>query len=183
MLHDRSPRHLSPFVIILTMLACGAAIRAQAAEPDAPALPTQSISANPFTLMFQWFNADYERRIAPNVTWDASGSFFSIDGFGYKNANVALKYYPRESMSGFYVGGRTGIYRVSADVRDGTNGASVGANFYGAGFEVGYNWLLGKRDQVVVGMGAGVTRLFGGELSGVSLTVPTIRLISLGYAF
>lgn len=179
MLQDRLARRVFSVAVILAAL-CAAATRAHAAEADAPT-PTQSVSANPFTLMFEWFNADYERRLASNVTWDASGSLFSLDGFGYKNANLAFKYYPREALRGFYIGGRTGLYRVSADT--GVRYVSAAANFYGAGFEIGYNWLLGKNDHVVVGIGAGVTRLFGGELAGASLVVPTARLISVGYAF
>jgi hypothetical protein len=167
-------------VIALLLLSFAATARAQPADvPAALAGPVQALSANPFTMMYGWYNADYERRLLPNATLDASGSFFSIDRFGYKNANIALKYYPRAAMSGFYIGGRTGIYRVSADgsVRD------AGANFYGAGFELGYNWLPGHGDHIVIGLGAGVTRLFGGELAGASLTVPTIRLISVGFTF
>ena len=175
MVHARSARRVYACALVVVALCSVAARRANAAAAEDPARPVQSVSANPFTLMFTWFNADYERRFAPNVTWDASGSFFSIDEFAYKNVNVAIKYYPRAAMSGFYVGGRTGIYHVSANL--------AGANFYGAGFEVGYNWLLGKGDHFVVGTGAGVTRLFGGQLTGATLTVPTVRLLNIGYAF
>jgi Protein of unknown function (DUF3575) len=85
-----------------------------------------------------------------------------------------VRYYPRAAMDGFYLGGRAGVYHVSA---------IDSANFYGAGFELGYNWLLGRHDSVVIGMGAGVTRLFGGTLAGASLAVPTLRLVNVGFTF
>jgi hypothetical protein len=34
-----------------------------------------------------------------------------------------------------------------------------------------------------VSIGAGATRLFGGKLGEVSLVVPTLRVINLGWAF
>jgi hypothetical protein len=158
-------------LMMATVVPCA---RAQTID-TAPTGPAQSLSANPFTLMFKWFNADYERRLTPNTTWGASGAFTSIDDFGYKNVNATFKYYPRAAMDGFFIGGRTGLYHVT--------GLSESANFYGAGFELGYNWLLGRKENVVVGIGAGVTRLFGGELAGASLAFPTIRLVNVGYRF
>ena len=56
-------------------------------------------------------------------------------------------------------------------------------NFVGLGFEIGYDWLLGARQNVSIGIGAGATRLFGGTLEGASLTIPTLRLLYVGVAF
>lgn len=101
-------RFLALFALVVSV---GGAAAAQAQPADqAPVGPTQMVSANPFTLMFQWFNADYERQLTPNTTWGASGSFFSIGDFGYKNANATVRYYPRAALSGFYVGGRSGLF-------------------------------------------------------------------------
>ena len=105
----------------------------------------------------------------------ASTTFFSIDEIGYKNANGVLRYYPSAALHGFFLGGRTGVYRLSA--------VSESATFYGGGFELGYTWPLGRRQNIAVSMGAGVNRLFGGELSGASLAVPSIRLVNVGIAF
>ena len=55
--------------------------------------------------------------------------------------------------------------------------------FFGLGFELGYNWLLGAKKNISIGMGAGATRLFGGDLNGASLTIPTVRLVNVGIAF
>ena len=170
-------RSLAPRLLVLVIvstLATAARANAQPATPDPVTGPTQMVSANPFTLMFKWFNADYERRLNGNATWGAGGSFFSIDDFDYTNVNATCRYYPRRAMDGFYLGARTGVYHISA---------VDSANFYGAGFELGYSWLLGRRENVVIGIGAGVTRLFGGTLAGASLAVPTLRLVNVGFTF
>jgi len=172
---SRSSCVRAPLLAVTVTLAAGAIASAQTTAPTLPGEPTQVISANPFTSMFKWFNAEYERKLTPNVTWGATGTFFSIDGIDYKNAGGVLRYYPSDALHGFFLGGRTGVYRLSA--------IAESATFYGAGFEVGYTWLLGRRENVAVSIGAGVNRLFGGELSGASLAIPSLRLVNIGYAF
>jgi len=79
------------------------------------------------------------------------------------------------AFSGFYIGGSAGVYHVSL--------ASAAGTFFGAGPEIGYSWLLGKKDNIGVSLGIGATRLFGGNLSGVSFTIPNLRLLNVGVAF
>jgi hypothetical protein len=143
----------------------------------APVPHNQVLSANPFGLMFEWFNADYERKINESSTWGASASWWSPGGDAdYVNAQVAYRYYPQgAAFSGFYLGGKGGLHSVSVDAASG--------EFFGLGFELGYNWLLGAKRNVSVGMGAGATRLFGADLNGASLTIPTVRLVNVGIAF
>lgn len=168
------------FVSLVAALAFAGetAARAQDVAPAAAPLagPSQVVSVNPFTTMFRWFNAEYEHRWTPFATWGASGSFITFDGFDYQNANAIVRYYPQgASLAGFFLGGRGGVYHVSS--------AGTGANFYGAGFELGYSWLLGPKHNVDISLGAGAERLFGGRLVGASLTIPTIRLVNVGIAF
>ena len=51
--------------------------------------------------------------------------------------------------------------------------------------EIGYDWLLGSRQNVGISLGIGATRLFGGTdaLDGLSATIPTLRLLNIGIAF
>lgn len=137
----------------------------------------QQVSANPFALMYQWFNAEYEHRAIGSSTWGASASFFSLGGDAdYRNAAAFFRYYPQgRALHGFYIGGRAGAHRVSVDRESGA--------FMGLGFELGYNWLLGRNQNFMIGTGAGATRLFGGALNGASLTIPTVRLVNIGVAF
>jgi hypothetical protein len=48
---------------------------------------------------------------------------------------------------------------------------------------VGYNWLLGANRNFYIGMGIGAIRLFGGDLGDSSETIPTLRLLNIGWAF
>jgi len=161
------------------VLALAATAHAQSGvRTTAPVEHRQIISANPFGLMFEWFNVEYERRIGPTTTWGASTSWFSLDhgDFDYVNGNALFRYYPQaNALTGFFLGGRGGVYHIS----DGR----AGSVFYGAGFEIGYDWLLGTRRNVGLSIGVGATRLFGGDLPGAALTIPTLRLINLGIAF
>ena len=158
------------------VLTCAGAAPARAqASTDTAVKPTQIVSANPFTLTFGWFNAEYERKLTSNATWGVSGSFFGLGDFDYQNANALLRYYPRAALSGFFVGGRAGIYHAAAYIDGGTA--------FGTGFELGYTWLLGGQQNVAVSLGAGANRLFGGDLHGASIAVPTIRLVNVGFAF
>ena len=55
--------------------------------------------------------------------------------------------------------------------------------FLGAGPDIGYSRLLGAKPNVSIALGIGAMRLFGGDLQGVSFTIPTLRLIDVGIAF
>jgi len=56
------------------------------------------------------------------------------------------------------------------------------ATFGGLGFDLGYTWLLGAQERVGVSIAAGATRLFGSELDGATVTLPSIRLVNIGLA-
>src|SRR5690348_12132397 len=99
---------------------------------------------------------EQEDTMTPNVTWGVSAASTSFSHAGYQNANAMLRYYPRTSLGGFFLGGQSGVYHVSA--------LHASRDFYGAGFELGYTWLLGPRDHLAVSLGAGMNRLFGGAL-------------------
>jgi hypothetical protein len=149
--------------------------------PPAPAR-TQIVSANPFLLLAGWFNAEYERKISDSATWGLSGSMFDFDDFEYRSGSVLFRYYPQErALEGFYLGLRGGVIHVGYDGGDAT--VDDEATFGAAGFDLGYTWLLGARDRVGISIGAGANRLFGSELEGATLTVPTIRLVNVGIAF
>jgi hypothetical protein len=168
---------LSAFAVAL--IGVTAPAFAQAEDP-VPVPHNQTVSANPFGLVFGWFNAEYERKLTPATTWGVSGSMFDIDVFEYRNANALLRYYPQgAALKGFFLGGRAGVYHVAHDDDDIDNEAS----FFGAGFELGYTWLMGRDQRVGVSLGAGANRLFGSDLDGASLTIPTVRIVNVGIAF
>lgn len=173
-------RHRATLFAGLLVMCAGAFTPAfaQTTADVTPGVHEQRVSTNPFGLMFEWFNVEYERRLTGSTTWGASLSTFSrdADSFDYLNTNALIRHYPGgEALSGFFLGGRGGVFRVS-DHRE-------SETCFGLGFEIGYEWLLGKKRNVGIGLGVGAVRLFGGDLEGASVVLPTVRLLNLGIAF
>lgn len=162
----------------LALVFAAGAAESHAQEPGAEYTgPKQVISTNPFGVVFEWFNLEYERRLSDTFSLGFAGSYVPLDSGDdhYISGNALVRYYPQgRALSGFYFGGRTGVYDV-----DGGGGSEV---FFGAGFEIGYTWLLGESRNFQLSLGAGASRLFGGTLDG-SAAIPTIRLLNVGLAF
>jgi len=173
----RCVRYLCRLAAAATFVAGGASSSAAQTANASPAAPRsiQELSVNPITTTFGWYNAEYQRSIDATKTWGVSGSYLSLGDASYRNLTGTFRYYPRAAMSGFYIGGRVGMHRIGTDVAAGT--------LVGAGPDIGYSWLLGAKQNVGIAMGIGAMRLFGGDLQGVSFTIPTVRLIDVGIAF
>jgi hypothetical protein len=134
------------------------------------------ISGASLILLAGWFNAEYERKVAENLTVGISGGWLDLDDDDYTNVSGFLRFYPQEAtFTGFYLGGRAGVHNVK-------NGDESHTSL-GVGVDIGYSWLLGPGRSFYVGLGIGATRLVSGDLGGASATVPSIRLINVGIAF
>ncbi len=136
------------------------------------------LSANPFLLLAEWFNVDLERRVGDGAALDFQASYITLDGGDeeYMSVNATYRFYPQgAALTGFYFGPKAGIYRVEDLTQD--------AVVFGAGFELGYNWLLGVDRNFAIGLGLGASRLFGGDLDDDSAFLPTVRLVNVGWAF
>ena len=165
----------APSPPVLTLALSAWLLSSPAAFAQSAPTHDNNVSLNPITMTFGMFNVEYGRRLDTTKTLGMSTSYFSFDDADYVNANALFRYYPREAFRGFYLGGRSGVYRVSA--------RHESAIAFGAGPELGYDWLLGARGQISVSVGVGATRLFGGDIDGVSLTLPYLRLINVGVTF
>lgn len=160
-----------------TTLALSAAIGAGAAssvgaQEGATHPVTQVISANPFGIMLEFFNAEYEHVAGESFTTGVGGSYFTSDDLTYFNLDGFWRFYPQEETAPFN-GWAFGLKAGLTNVDDRT--------YFGAGFDVNRSWLLGKNDNFYVGVGFGLKRLMG---HGTGLQfIPTIRLINVGYAF
>ena len=147
-----------------------------AAGTRLPVTNKNVLSANPFLLMAEYVNVEFERKHTESSTFGLSASSFGLDDADYRNFQAFYRYYPQgASLTGFYLGGRGGVHRVS-------EGREAG-NAFGLGFEIGYGWLLGAKRNFAVSVGAGATRLFGGDVEGASALIPTLRLVNLGWSF
>ena len=153
-------------------------VSAQEEGTKVPVPHNQVISANPFLLLWEWTNVEYERKISDMATVGAAGSWISLDGGDedYFSLSGFYRYYPQgAALSGFYLGGSAGFYRVSDSDDEG--------HAYGIGVDIGYSWLFGVKRNFYVSLGFGATRRFGGDIEEGSVTLPSVRLLNIGFAF
>ena len=152
------------FVLFAILTARGPA-SAQTSAPN-----QQVVSANPFGLLLEFFNAEYERKVSSSTTAGAGGSTIHADGDRYVNADVFLRYYPRgRALEGLAVGLKVGVTDVDSQ------------RFFGVGFDVNQSWLMGNSQKFYIGWGFGLKRLVGAD--DYNQFIPTIRLVNIGVAF
>jgi|KBSMisStaDraftv2_1062788.scaffolds.fasta_scaffold811805_2 hypothetical protein len=169
--------------VALFALLVPAAAAAQTAERGSAAPHDQILSTNPLGAVVKWFNVEYERRLGADLTLGGSASYFG--DLDQSNAAVLARWYPAQSaLEGFYLGARAGVYRFEAYTYDLRSLRRQTRVMPGAGVEIGYNWLLGPRENVIVGTGLGLTRLSGSNdvYSTVPAVLPSVRL-NIGIAF
>ena len=163
------PFHTAAALAAMALLF-GAPRPALAQGPGAPR--DQVVSANPFGIMLEFFNAEYEHTAGESFSVGVGGSIFTNDNNTYRNLDAFWRFYPDETPSpleGWSFGLKAGV--TSLDDK----------TYFGAGFDVDRSWLLGKNNNFYVGVGGGLKRLMGhGE--GLKI-IPTIRLVNIGYAF
>ena len=139
--------------------------------------PTQVFSANPFGLIFDFYNFEYEVKVADSITTGAGASRRGWILFGESqekprlNGDVFVRYYPGGSaFNGLALGLKVGLTKLP---RDGT--------FTGIGFDLNQSHAV--TDHLVVSGGIGTKRLLGyrgGLFDSPSIT--TLRLnIGLGF--
>lgn len=84
-------------------------------EAQQAARPSQQVlSANPFGLLLDLFNAEYERKVSESATSGVGGSFFSTSGDDYVNADLFYRFYPSgRPLEGWAFGIKAGITKVT----------------------------------------------------------------------
>jgi hypothetical protein len=153
------------FALIVLLTARGLPASAQT-----PAPPQQVVSANPFGLLAEFFNAEYERQVSSAATAGAGGSTIHAADDRYVNADVFVRYYPRgRALDGLAVGLKVGITEVDSQ------------RFFGFGFDLNQSWLMGNSQKFYIGWGFGLKRLVGAD--EYNQFIPTIRLVNIGVAF
>lgn len=176
---------LSMCLLAILVSTIPTASPALAAEGEASAAPKFIISTNPILDLFTWFNGEFEIKMAPSATIGVAGSFISFDDGDetYAGFNGFFRYYPQaKAPGGFFFGGRLGFNTVSAKA-DLPDEEDESGTVFGAGIDIGYTWLLGEPPHFALSIGIGAIRYFGGDLEDVAMTLPTVRLVNIGYAF
>jgi hypothetical protein len=132
------------------------------------------ISANPFGILLELFNAEYERVISQSSTVGFGGSYFSDDDDSYLNADLFWRFYMQERpLEGWAFGAKAGLTNVPDS-----------GTYFGFGFDLNRSWLMGQNDNFYIGAGFGLKRLLGADREDFDLRfIPTIRIINVGIAF
>ena len=146
---------------------------------------TNVISANPFGLLLDLFNAEYERAFTESTTIGIGGSYGDGDSVNdagdlvestYYNADVFWRFYTSGNhFEGWNFGVKAGLTHQETDIESGTN--------FGIGFDANRSWLLGASNNFYVGLGFGLKRLFGDIPEDGIEVVPTLRIVNVGFAF
>lgn len=163
--------------ICLTAALVFAAAPAQAQAP-AGGPYQQVISANPFGLLLELFNAEYERVVGASSTAGIGGSFADFEDSRYFNADVFWRFYPQgQPLEGWAFGAKAGLTRGDL-VED---AVAEEQSYLGFGFDANRSWLLGANNNFYVGVGFGLKRLVTGNAD--LEVIPTFRLVNVGIAF
>jgi hypothetical protein len=173
---------IGKLAILFSLLIAIGPVQAGAQTEDLPAL-RNVISANPFLLIATWFNAEYERVATSSSSIGIRLSTLSLDvddsltdeEADYYSGRAFWRYYPSGAPGKFFFGLSAGVTSLEE--------TGEAHTVFGGGFELGYNWLLGRRRNFYVSLGAGADRLFGGDLGGASAVIPTVRIINIGFSF
>lgn len=159
---------------------------------------THAIYSNPLSVFFAGdYVLEYEQAVRPMLSvgagvnyQDEHSLFFSGDSGYDLDLSGKARYYPdEEALHGFSIAGTLGatIYKRPA-------GTGIGADRNGydrqntaltIGMSLDQNWLMGRDERLLVGIGAGAKRRFVAHPTDVDQFAPnrlTIRVV-LGYAW
>ena len=167
--------HVTRSILISSVvgLAIALALAPAVAQAQDAGMPDRMnvISANPFGLLLDLFNAEYERVITPSSTAGVGGSFYPGD------ENISGDYLNLDAFWRFYLNG-TPFEGWAIGAKAGYT-TELGA---GVGFDVNHSWLAGPSDNVYIGIGFGLKRVIGTDEGHLEF-VPTFRIINVGIAF
>jgi Protein of unknown function (DUF3575) len=168
----------------LMLLPCLAGSPLHAQSTDSASV-RQIVSTSPILLVFGVLGAEYERRLSPTTSWGVSGAVYRPELFSYASLDGKLRYYPgARALEGFAAGLTAGVTRIGTRNSGNPSGTEDSGTAASLGFTLDYQWLLGTRRRFAVTLGGGAKRffLFGEDVSGASLVLPTGR-ISVGRGF
>jgi len=192
----------SSSVVALAILILGLSGLPLTAQQREEFQPRNVISANPFGLLLDLFNAEYERVISPTTTigfggstmerdnWTYDPSIIGTDEYGYPiydeavetfryvNFDVFWRFYPGSNRTRTYKAPIGWAFGVKAGITTVDNGT-----YLGYGFDLNKSWVLGPDDNFYVGLGFGLKRLAGADGEDLETLIPTIRIANVGFIF
>lgn len=171
------------------------AVAASALDAQTMLPKQQVLSVQPISSIVGFYSGEYERVVSQSVTLGIGASYLdnflgdnSAEDPHYLSTEAKLRFYPgAQALRGFSFGVTAGFTQVSSrdafcDFSTCTNERSS-ASGPSAGFQLDYSWLLGRKENFAVALGAGGKRLFiNSKDTNATLAYPTAR-ISVGMAF
>lgn len=157
---------------VLALAALPAAVHAQVAGPQRRSV----FSINPLGIPFEYFSAEFERSVTNLASLGVTGSWLDIGDGEYTTAEVKLRFYPNEEWpNGFSLGLAGGVTRVSETQFQAPDRTETRPTI---AVIVDYNWLIGKSERILVGVGVGAKRILGAsgdDYNDVLIAYPTAR--------
>ena len=191
-------------VVILIFGLSGSPLNAQQSRESGT---QQVFSVNPFGLLLEFFNAEYERVISETSTIGFGGSTLRVDNetwseppitgydeygdpiYDYQEydglgPDVEHERYINADVFWRYYPSGTPLNGWAFGVKAGITTVFDHATYFGYGFDLNRSWVLGPDDNFYVGVGFGLKRLYGAADEDYELKfIPTIRIVNVGIAF
>ena len=196
----------SSFVVSLAILIFGLSGLPLTAQQREDFQPRNVISANPFGLLVDLFNAEYERVISRTSTigfggstmerenwiYDHDPAIIGTDEYGYPiyddtsgyetfqyvNFDVFWRFYPGSNRTRTYKAPIGWAFGVKAGITTVDSGT-----YFGYGFDLNRSFVLGPDDNFYVGLGFGLKRLAGADGEDYETLIPTFRIANVGFIF
>jgi len=174
-----------------------------AGTPSSTSAPSQVISANPFGLLIELFNSEYEIRGSDHVTFGAGASTarftsyddrvpppsspMTVDSNGSTMTDTTSyaverrdRYVNGDVFVRYYPGGQA-FQGYSFGVKAGLTRIPNHGSFLGVGFDAHQSWML--NEHFYLGIGGGLKRLLGTDDRAFDLKlIPTLRTnIGIGF--
>jgi hypothetical protein len=167
-------------VTALAFVAIASPAAAQSVEGARSGLSRQNlISANPIGLLFEWYNAEFERALSPTVSLAAAASSYNFEDATYASVDGIARYYPAaRALKGFSIGASVGYIDIDEDECDFCTDQSGSSPTLG--IRADYVWIIGRDQHFTAAAGIGAKRLFNDDLGTEG--VPIGRL-SIGWAW
>ena len=167
-------------VTALAFVAIASPASAQSVDGARSGLSRQNlISANPIGLLFEWYNAEFERALNPTVSVAAAASSYDFDDARYASVDGIIRYYPAaRALKGFSIGGSVGFIDIDEDQCDFCSDESGSSGTIG--IRADYVWIIGRDQHFTAAAGVGAKRLLSNDLGTEG--VPIGRL-SIGWAW
>lgn len=190
----RTALPFSMLALILTLSAAPAQAQFVPALPVPAPLPApgdatgagpgQVLSANPFGLLIDWFNSEYEIRATDSITFGAGAStrhttVYDYDAATYQSRERRERYINGDAFVRYYPKGRV-FNGWSFGVKSGFTHIPTQGSYFGVGVDTNQSWMM--NDHFYMGYGFGLKRLIGANDHFDLKYVPTFRMnVGLGF--